>query len=187
MKKSNVQESSFSNSMQELINSGSEKDIMRVFKITDYQDSILLRTQCTDIEIADLELAKKLSARMLQTVQDSMSAGVGIAAPQVGILKNMVVVQRFDKDDFPFETYVNPKIVNYSQEKQPCPEGCLSIPDKQAITQNRSQTIEIEYMTLEGEIINESVSGFTAVVFQHEIDHLNGILFIDHLKEELKN
>jgi peptide deformylase len=98
----------------------------------------------------------------------------------------MVIVQRFDKEGFPFETYINPVIVKYSEEKQPCPEGCLSIPNKQATTQNRSKSIDIEYMTLEGELKNETVSSFTAVVFQHEIDHLNGILFIDHLEKELK-
>ncbi len=186
LKKSSSVNSSFSPAMQELINDGTDEQIMRVFKITDEQDSILLRMQCTDIAKEDLALARKLSSRMLATVQDSLSAGVGIAAPQVGILKNMVIVQRFDKEAFPFETYVNPKIVSYSEEKQPCPEGCLSIPEKQAITQNRAKSIDIEYMTLEGEMISETVSAFTAVVFQHEIDHLNGILFIDHLEEELK-
>jgi len=69
--------------------------------------------------------------------------GVGIAAPQVGILKQIIWVQRFDKEGFPFEVYLNPKIINYSAEKQDCKEGCLSIPDRSDTTKTRSESITI--------------------------------------------
>jgi len=114
-----------------------------------------------------------------------LSMGVGIAAPQVGILKNMICVQRFDKESFPFEIYCNPVITKYSVKKRPCPEGCLSIPKLSATTYDRAYTVLIEYDTLKGEHKIESVSDFTSVIFQHEIDHLNGILFIDHLKKDI--
>ena len=132
----------------------------------------------------DLDLFIK---RLYRTVTDSASLGVGIAAPQVGILRNIIWVQRFDKPNLPFEVYLNPKIIQYTERKQPCPEGCLSIPNKRATTTNRAYAILLEYDTQEGEHRTEMVEGFTAVIFQHEIDHLNGILFIDHLEEEMGN
>ena len=158
---------------------------MRVFLITNKQDSVLLRKASSDVRISDQDSSLKIfTERLLATVKDSMSLGVGIAAPQVGILKNVIWVQRFDKEAFPFEVYLNPTIRSYFNEKQDCMEGCLSIPDKSAMTKIRAQKIILEYDDLEGIHHKESVEGFTAVVFQHEIDHLNGILFTDHLEEE---
>lgn len=98
--------------------------------------------------------------------------------------RNLVLVQRFDKPGFPFEAYLNITIDEYSAEKQPCKEGCLSIPNQRGETKDRSLTIGIRYQTPTGKWREESVTGFTAVIFQHEVDHLNGILFTDHLKAE---
>jgi peptide deformylase len=114
-----------------------------------------------------------------------MSMGVGIAAPQVGILKNIIWVQRFDKEDFPFEVYINPRILSYSTLKQDCQEGCLSIPDRSDTTRNRSYAIMIDYDKIDGSHHTEMIEDFTAVIFQHEIDHLNGILYLDHLDREV--
>lgn len=160
---------------------------MRVFKITNYSDSILLRTKSSTIKVdPNDEILKTFVKRLYATVRDSMSLGVGIAAPQVGVLKNIIWVQRFDKEDFPFEVYLNPEIVEYSKEKQPCLEGCLSIPERRDTTYTRSETITIEYDRFDKTHMREKVSGFTAVIFQHEIDHLNGILYLDHLEKEIK-
>ena len=98
----------------------------------------------------------------------------------------MVAVQRFDKEDFPFEVYVNPTIKQYSKKTQFCLEGCLSIPDKMDTTKNRAYAILLEYEKLDGSREIEMVEAFTAVIFQHEIDHLNGILFTDHLDIEIE-
>ena len=125
--------------------------------------------------------------RLYATVRDSVSLGVGIAAPQVGVLKNIIWVQRFDKEDFPFEVYLNPKIVKYSEGTQTVREGCLSIPDRTDTLSSRSKEILIEYDTLLGEHKTELIERFTAVIFQHEIDHLNGILYLDHLEKEMRN
>ena len=161
---------------------------MRIWKITNFQDSILLRKKSKNIVFnANNKELRTFAKRLYYTVTDSSAMGVGIAAPQVGILKNMIVVQRFDLPEFPFGVFINPVITNYSDKKQPCPEGCLSIPEKQGITQNRAETITVEYDKLDGTHHTEIITSFTAVVFQHEIDHLNGILFIDHLKEEAQN
>ncbi|MCL4109202.1 UNVERIFIED_CONTAM: hypothetical protein GTU68_028383 [Idotea baltica] len=97
----------------------------------------------------------------------------------------MIWVQRFDKDGFPFEVYLNPVIKKYTDKKQKCREGCLSIPGRSDTTETRSYAIMLEYDMLDGTHGIEMVEDFTAVIFQHEIDHLHGILYLDHLKEEL--
>lgn len=168
-----------------------EKDTlspMRIFLITNKLDSILLRTKSEPV-VADPNdpLLQHFVRRLYRTVTDEMAMGVGIAAPQVGVLKNIIWVQRFDKEGMPFEVYLNPKIIQYSKKTQPCPEGCLSIPNKMAQTQNRAYAILLEYDKMDGSHHIEMVEDFTAVVFQHEIDHLDGILFIDHLKEEIED
>jgi len=176
----------FSEREKQLINTDDASKPMRVYLITQKKDSVLLRKKSKVIKLnKQPELVKKLAKRMLATVQDSASLGVGIAAPQVGILKKMIVVQRLDKENEPFEVYINPVIKKYSKKKRPCPEGCLSIPNKRAITLDRAFTVWLEYQTLDGKEVKEEVNDFVSVIFQHEIDHLNGILFIDHLLKEV--
>lgn len=158
---------------------------MRVFKINNYQDSILLRTKADSLDLnSEKEIIKHFSSRLLATVRDTNSLGVGIAAPQVGILKRMIWVQRFDKKNLPFELYINPRIKQFSKKKQACREGCLSIPGRSDTTFTRAYAILIEYQKIDGSKHYEMVEGFTAVIFQHEIDHLDGILYLDHLAEE---
>lgn len=177
----------FTKSQKSLIMGSDNQTPMRVFKITNYSDSLLLRTESTKVKIDSNDVVlKTFIDRLYATVRDSMSLGVGIAAPQVGILKEIIWVQRFDKENFPFEVYLNPEIIEYSEEKQPCLEGCLSIPKRRDTTYTRSETIVIKYDRLDKKQVQEEVSGFTAVIFQHEIDHLNGILYLDHLNKELE-
>ena len=157
---------------------------MRVFKINNVKDSLLLRQKSEDVTIVKGDKTlKHFTDRLYATVRDSISLGVGIAAPQVGILKNIIWVQRFDKEEFPFEVYLNPKIVQYSQKKQTRAEGCLSIPNRRETLNCRAYAILLEYDTLDGEHKTEMVEDFTAIIFQHEIDHLNGILYIDLVDE----
>ncbi len=160
---------------------------MRVFKINNYSDSLLLRKKSRDVYVNPNDpVLRRFINRLYATVQDSMSMGVGIAAPQVGILKNIIWVQRFDKEGFPFEVYLNPRILTYSKLKQECREGCLSIPDRSDTTRTRSYAIMIDYDKMDGSHSTEMIEDFTAVIFQHEIDHLNGILYLDHLEKEVK-
>lgn len=179
------QKMNFDSDQQAYVKAAEANTPMRLFLLTNTQDSILLRKQSTDVvpDPDDKDLSHFIS-RLYSTVRDSMSLGVGIAAPQVGILKNIIWVQRFDKPEFPFEVYLNPVIKQYTNKKQPCMEGCLSIPDKQATTQNRAYAILLEYDKVDGSHHVEMVEDFTAVIFQHEIDHLNGIMFVDHLEKE---
>lgn len=175
----------FDSAQRQLISTGSHEEPLRLYLLSNPQDSLLLRQKSTPVNILatdpDLDL---FISRLYATVRDSMSLGVGIAAPQVGILKNIIWVQRFDKPEFPFEVYLNPVIKQYSTKKQPCMEGCLSIPDKRGETQNRAYAILLEYDKRDGSHHVEMIEDFTAVIFQHEIDHLNGIMFVDHLESE---
>ncbi len=156
---------------------------MRVWKITSTSDSLLLRQAADPVKMKKADpVLDRFVDRLFATVRDSMSLGVGIAAPQVGILKQIIWVQRFDKEELPFEVYINPTIVNYSEEKGEGMEGCLSIPNRREKC-IRSKWIELTYDKQDGSHHQERVEGFTAIIFQHEIDHLNGILYLDHLSE----
>jgi len=175
----------FTKKQKSLIKTADSSTPMKILKITNFSDSILLRTKSSKIKVDSKNtILKTFINRLYATVRDSMSLGVGIAAPQVGILKNIIWIQRFDKKNFPFEVYLNPEIIEYSDEKQTCLEGCLSIPKRRDTTYTRSETIVIAYDQFNKKRVKEKVSGFTAVIFQHEIDHLNGILYVDHLEQE---
>ncbi|MCX7953929.1 MAG: peptide deformylase [Bacteroidales bacterium] len=175
----------FTQSEIDLIMSGGENEKMRILLITNYNDSLILRKQSIDVypDTNDTVLIR-LIKRMKKTLD--LSQGVGIAAPQVGINRNIIWVKRMDKPGQPFEVYLNPKIVLTTQNTiQFNGDGCLSIPNQSGKT-IRWPSIGIEYDLLDGKHYSEVVYGyqayqFTAVIFQHEIDHLNGILFIDRL------
>ncbi|MBQ2429330.1 MAG: peptide deformylase, partial [Alistipes sp.] len=122
-----------------------------------------------------------LRRRMLATVQDPENEGVGIAAPQVGVLRRMVAVQRFDKEGEPFEFFLNPEIVERIGEKQSGGEGCLSVPEIRGDVE-RWQKIRLRYHDEQFAEREEIIEGFTAVIFQHELDHLDGRLFIDYIE-----
>lgn len=179
---------SFSKEEIKMIMSSDSLTPMRVYKITSETDSILLRKKSGYIKPdPNNPILKTFIKRLYRTVTDSMSLGAGIAAPQVGILKNIIWVQRFDKENFPFEVCLNPIIVQYSEKKQTNREGCLSIPNRRETLDNRAYAILIEYDTENGDHKTEMVEAFTSVIFQHEIDHLNGILYLDHLNKEIND
>lgn len=174
--------SGFLDEEKALIQAGDGK--MYVLQTPVVEDLATLRRPSTDVDPAD-SLLNLLADRMLATVQDEEYAGVGIAAPQVGINKNLIWVQRFDKENKPFELYLNPKILWRSQLIRTGAEGCLSIPDLRDDVQ-RSFAIRLQYWTADGHVLEENIEGFTAVIFQHEVDHLYGILFTDRLDEQAK-
>lgn len=114
----------------------------------------------------------------------STDGGVGIAAPQVGINRKVIWVQRFDKQGEPLEYFINPVITWKSELQNLGPEGDLSIPEFRGQFY-RSKVIQLQYVDLKGQKFTEIVEGFTAVIFQHEIDHLFGILISDKKEKEL--
>lgn len=167
---------------KKLIQSGDAKTMMKVIQITDEKELKILTSASSDIDVKD-KLLPILAQRMFLSMTDPANPGIGIAAPQVGINKNVFWVQRFDKEGEPFEFYINPKIIWRSALLRKGMEGCLSIPDISGEVL-RNYTIQLTYYDKEGEFHEEIVEGFTAVVFQHEYDHLKGILFTDRLKEQ---
>lgn len=166
------------------INSGDTTQMMRVIQITEPEELRILTTPSRDIAWND-PLLPLLRQRMYLAMRDPGNEGIGIAAPQVGINRNVIWVQRFDKAGSPFEFYINPKIIWYSGLRQLGPEGCLSIPDIRGDVM-RSYAIELSYYTMNGAHHTEVIEDFTAVVFQHEYDHLLGILFPRRLEEQKK-
>ena len=108
---------------------------------------------------------------------------MGIAAPQVGLLRRLVAVQRFDKEGEPFEFFVNPEIIELGEDTELGGEGCLSVPEIRGEVM-RAQSLVLRYRDAKFDEHTEHIEGFTAVIFQHEIDHLDGVLFIDKLEAE---
>lgn len=162
-----------------------ESPVMRVLTTGSLRDSVDLRLQSLwllDEDIAS-DTFRKLSERMLATVNAPEYDGVGIAAPQVGIFVRAIAVMRFDKEGEPFEVYANPEIVAYSDATTHTMEGCLSVPGRYGMVE-RPRMITVQYIDPQTlEMREEVVEGYTAVIFQHEIDHLDGILFIDKAEE----
>ncbi len=154
--------------------------------VSNKTDSVILYTKSKTFKVDrnDRKL-KKLVNLMYETCNDTANAGVGIAAPQVGVNKRIVWVQRFDKEKEPFEVYFNIEITSFSSTKKEGWEGCLSVPSYRGIV-NRSDSIVIKYDTFKEQNITETISGFTAVIFQHEIDHLEGILYTDRIFDKTK-
>ena len=165
-----------------LIESGEKNEPLRVLLTSDEHDLMILRADNLEVNPKDIVL-KELIGRMFQTVTDENKPGVGIAAPQIGINRRVFLAQRLDKPEHPFEFFINPEIVWYSKVLRKGEEGCLSIAEAYD-TVYRSYAIQITYYDLEGKHFQEVVEGFTAVIMQHEMDHLNGILFTDHVEEQ---
>ena len=154
--------------------------------IENRKDSLVLRTPCTDLapEAVASEEYKVLEKKLIATVTSPEQDGVGIAGPQVGLLRRVVAVQRFDKEGEPFEVYPNIRVIRTRGEMAAGGEGCLSVPNRRGEVL-RYQDIDISYtspFTLKD--TTETIKGFTAVIFQHETDHLDGVLYIDKLVAE---
>ncbi|MGN1090955.1 MAG: peptide deformylase [Alphaproteobacteria bacterium] len=140
----------------------------------------ILRQVSKEVKQVD-EDVKITLADMLETMYKAN--GAGLAAPQVGLLKRMVVIDAARKGEEPAPyKMVNPKIVWHSDELQECQEGCLSIPNQYAPVQ-RFESVKVEYLDENGKSCVLDAKGFLAVAIQHELDHLDGIIFIDHLSK----
>jgi peptide deformylase len=116
---------------------------------------------------------------MLETMY--RAPGIGLAAPQIGLLERIIVVDVADKEEKPQPfAMVNPEIVWASDETSVYNEGCLSLPDQYADV-TRPRQVRVRYVDRSGAVQEIDADGLLATCVQHEIDHLNGVLFIDHL------
>lgn len=164
---------------------GAQDTVLKVYKIDNEEDLKVLRDTSADLAVKAIEseLYGVLARRMVETVTHPDVDGVGLAAPQIGINRRVVAVQRFDKEGEPFEVYPNISIIEASEELAPGPEGCLSVPNQRHEVM-RHTWVTIQYYSLEQQkVVQERIEGFTAVIFQHEVDHLSGVLYIDRLQQ----
>jgi peptide deformylase len=124
---------------------------------------------------------RQLADDMLDTMYDA--PGVGLAAVQIGVTKRVVTmdVSKSETERQPL-VLINPEILWASEEKRSYEEGCLSIPEYYEEVE-RPDRVRFRYTTLEGETIEQDADGLMATCVQHEIDHLNGVLFIDYLSK----
>jgi peptide deformylase len=139
-----------------------------------------LRTVSKPITRVDDDI-KKLVADMFETMYDA--PGVGLAAVQIGVPKRVVTIDatRGEEEKKPI-ALINPEILWASDEKSVIEEGCLSIPEFIDEVE-RPERIKARFTNLKGETVEVEAEGLFARVLQHEIDHLNGVLFIDHLSK----
>jgi peptide deformylase len=172
----------FTESERRLIQAAPDTEAMRVTQVTESEDLTILKAVSTDIDPNDA-LLPQLAQRMYLAMRDPSRPGVGIAGPQVGINRNVFWVQRLDKPGQPFEFYINPKIVWGSGLLRKGMEGCLSIPIERGEVL-RHYAIQVSYYDLQGKFHEEHLEGFTAVIYQHEYDHLIGKLFIERIQEQ---
>ncbi|OUY07875.1 peptide deformylase [Acinetobacter populi] len=136
--------------------------------------------------VAQVELnsqwLKQLASAMLDTMLERN--GVGIAAPQVYVSKRVIIVASRPNPRYPEApemaaiVMINPEIIEHSTETCLGEEGCLSVADLRRQVE-RAQAVTVRYLTLEGEVIQRKFEGFPARIVQHEVDHLNGILFVE--------
>jgi len=124
---------------------------------------------------------KQILDDMAQTMYDA--PGIGLAGPQIGELKRLIVMD-CSRDDEVDELWqmVNPEIIQFSEERTLLEEGCLSIPSHNAEVA-RPAWAEIRFLDIEGKQQQIKAEGLLAACVQHEIDHLNGVLFIDHISK----
>lgn len=141
-------------------------------------------SEITEVELKDGSIAQ-LAKEMLLVMY--AAEGVGLAAPQVGVNKRLMVYNESgDKKKWLDEVVlVNPKIVEYSEATEVAIEGCLSFPDMCGQVE-RSKWIKVEAMNVKGKKMKKKYTGWEARIFQHEYDHLDGIVYIDRLLPESK-
>ena len=147
---------------------------MAKLEILEFPDA-RLRTVAKPVEHFDAEL-RQLVDDMVETMYDAQ--GIGLAATQVNVHQRLLVLDISEKQDSP-RVYVNPEIVARDGEET-CEEGCLSVPGIYAEV-SRAEKIRVTARTAAGEPFEEELDGLHAICVQHEIDHLDGKLFVDYL------
>ena len=146
----------------------------------------ILRERSVEVSMDDLATVKKQTFidNLIATMQDEN--GAGIAAPQVGVLDRIFIIECVDNPrypdqvEFPLTVAINPVITAIGEEQIDSWEGCLSIPNIRGRLP-RYTTVLLEAYDQEGVFYSKELSGFEAIVAQHELDHLDGILFVDRM------
>lgn len=159
----------------------------------------ILKTKCIDVKLPlsteDENHIKSMIEYLVNSQDEELSKkynlrpGVGLAAPQIGLNKKMLVILAYDEEGkLHFYPMINPKLVSYSEEKTylETGEGCLSVDREVRGLVHRAKRVTVEtYLYSEGKLtyVRLRLKNYIAVVFQHEYDHLNGILFVDRINK----
>ena len=153
---------------------------MTILKLYTYPDKVL-RQKCDKVEKVDDDLRKFLDD-MLETMY--VDGGCGLAAPQIGVTKRIIVLDaKSAEEDLSLRQpmhLINPEIIWTSEEKVLYNEGCLSLPEQRAEVE-RFEKVKVRYLDYEGNPQELLADELLAIILQHEIDHLDGVLYIDHL------
>lgn len=136
-----------------------------------------LKKRCEPVTEISAEI-ERLAADMLETMYDA--PGIGLAAPQVGVTKRVIVMDCIKEGTPEPMALINPEIIWSSEDLSVYEEGCLSIPDQYADVK-RPAEVQVRWLDLQGQVQERQFSGLWATCVQHEIDHLDGKLFIDYL------
>lgn len=153
----------------------------------------ILRKKAKEVEKIDINVEKVIE-NMALALESSEVEGLAIAAPQIGKSVRIILIkvrEQRDKDDkiiqkaIPLTAYINPQITRYSKEKVSLEEGCLSYPNLYGEVE-RPKKVRLEATDTKGKKVKVNASGLLARVFQHEVDHLDGILFIDKVIDKSK-
>ncbi|MDE2356917.1 MAG: peptide deformylase [Alphaproteobacteria bacterium] len=141
-------------------------------------DLATLKQKSAPVEAVD-DALRALMDDMLETMYDA--PGIGLAAIQIGVPKRVIVMDLSREGEPKAPRYfVNPEIVWRSEETAPYEEGCLSVPDIYDEVE-RPARVRLRYLGYDGQSVEEEADGLLAVCIQHEMDHLEGVLFLDHL------
>lgn len=143
-----------------------------------------LRLKCRPVAEGDDEAVRALAPRMLATMY--AAPGIGLAAPQIGSELRLIVLDCGGKESPEPMVLVNPEIIAESRERALREEGCLSLPGLYADVE-RPQRIKLRWRELDGMRREMEADGLLGVCLQHELDHLNGVLFVDHLSALKRN
>lgn len=146
----------------------------------------ILRSQAKPVITIDKNIVELIDSLTATAIANQ---GVGIAAPQISQSYRLFIVASHPSDRYPHAptmpptAMINPRILSHSDEIVKDWEGCLSVPDVRGLVP-RYREITVEYITKAGETKQEILTDFVARIFQHELDHLDGILFIDRIKDQ---
>lgn len=157
------------------------------FKIQVGKENDILRARSEEIRKDEIKKYASLGEDMVKYTKDPDNGGVGLAAPQIGVNKRLICVSLLkDYDDENFRTIymINPTILDHSDGKECDEEGCLSVPGENGSVA-RWTWIKLSYLDGKGKEFVVILKGLSARIVQHELDHLDGVLFTDRLEEKI--
>lgn len=158
---------------------------IRMLNIETWVNNEILRDTCETIKVNEIKKFEKLGNEMIKYIKDPENGWVGLAAPQIWVNKRLIIVSLLkDRDDEDFKTVMmmNPEILEHSETTDTEEEWCLSVPGAKGNVK-RYLTIKLQYKDNKGKEKTLRLHGLSARIVQHEVDHINWVLFVDKLEK----